>query len=648
MKTASRLGALLFLTGSLLTGCPRTIPCPDGTIADEMNGCIPYDAAPLPDGGEGDAGDAMILLPDGGLPMVDGGGVMMPDAPIDTCPTRAFFADVDGDGFGDPDTMMVACTAPAGFIEDDTDCDDGAELINPMATERCDMARLDENCDGTANEGCECYVGETRTCPGESEVGECVAGTQSCDAMGRWMAACMGTIRPITEACDNRDNDCDSMVDDGPEADADCGAVANGRPDCVAGACLNLCDSGFADCGSGSGCETMLGTPTHCTGCGVGCGWSCRTDATGCTDPTSLSMSPLGPQTTCAVRAGGSLACWGDNNSGEVGDGTTTDATRPRVITFPAAGTVVSAATGVSHSCAVLVTPPATSGNVYCWGDNRVGQLGTSGGVDSLTPVLVPALSNAVEVVAGNDFTCARTATGAVRCWGENGAHQLGQDSTTDSATPVTVTGLTSASRLDAATFNTCAVTSTGSVVCWGASFTGRETTTLPGGLRAVRVAVGGSHRCALSNAGSVFCWGSNASGQIGNGSTTDVSTPTQVGDFGTGFPAPTALDVAAGDSHTCVVTSAGRVSCWGRNTNGQLGDGTTANRTVPTFVPTLTGAFEVEAGNSSTCAFTRNPGDVTNAARTWCWGSNLGGELGDGSTTGRTSPVATLAPAPR
>ncbi len=142
-------------------------------------------------------------------------------------------------------------------------------------------------------------------------------------------------------------------------------------------------------------------------------------------------------------------------------------------------------------------------------------------------------------------------------------------------------------------------------------------------------IAAGGGNTCALTSPGGVKCWGSNFSGQLGDDTTTDRLTPVDVSGLASGVAA-----VAAGGSHTCALTASGRVECWGSNGQGQLGDGTTTERHTPVEVFGLTsGVVAVTAGGSHTCA-------LTSAGGVKCWGSNGAGELGDGTTTERHTPV--------
>ena len=204
--------------------------------------------------------------------------------------------------------------------------------------------------------------------------------------------------------------------------------------------------------------------------------------------------------------------------------------------------------------------------------------------------------TTAAAVAAGSHHTCALTTGGGVKCWGRNYAGQLGDGTTTDRTMPVDVVGLTSGVAAVAAGYqHTCAVTTAGGLKCWAGNVYGElgdGTTTrratpvdvvgLTSGV--VAVAAGGYHTCALTTAGGVKCWGLNSSGQLGDGTTTDRTTPVDVSGLTSGVAA-----VAAGYYHTCALTTAGGLKCWGWNVYGQLGDGTTTNRTAPVDVVGLT-----------------------------------------------------------
>jgi len=253
---------------------------------------------------------------------------------------------------------------------------------------------------------------------------------------------------------------------------------------------------------------------------------------------------------------------------------------------------VAAIAAGDSHTCALMV-----GGGVKSWGDNYNGQLGDGTWTQHTTPVDVSGLTSGVATIAaGGDHTCALTAGGGVRCWGRNDYGQLGDGTTTKRNTPVDVSGLTSG---------------------------------------VVAIAAGHYHTCALTAGGGVQCWGRNGNGQLGDGTTTQRTTPVDVSGLTSGVAA-----IAAGYSHTCALTAGGGIECWGRNSNGQLGDGTTTQRTTPVDVSGLTsGVAAIAAGGYHTCALTAGGGVK-------CWGYNLYGQLGIGEFGYSPTPVDVVSPA--
>jgi alpha-tubulin suppressor-like RCC1 family protein len=245
---------------------------------------------------------------------------------------------------------------------------------------------------------------------------------------------------------------------------------------------------------------------------------------------------------------------------------------------------VVSIAAGEKHTCALT-----SSGAVYCWGENDRGQLGDGTTTDSSVPVPVSGLSSGVAALgSGHKHTCAVLISGGVKCWGHNNHGQLGDGSTSDSALATDVTGLTGA----------------------------------------VTVAAGVEHSCALTSSGSVKCWGRNDKGQIGDGSPGDSSVPVDINGLPFG-----AWALAAGDKHTCSVSVFGVAHCWGHGNKGQLGDGATSDSSTPVLVTGISDAVAVEAGKESTCLLRQN-------SNVSCFGNNSNGQLGDGTTTDSATPV--------
>lgn len=253
-------------------------------------------------------------------------------------------------------------------------------------------------------------------------------------------------------------------------------------------------------------------------------------------------------------------------------------------------------AAGDSFACAL-----ESGGTVRCWGRNNYGQLGNSftgtcfSGPCSVTPVAVSGITNATAIAAGDRHACALLSDGVVQCWGRNDYGQLGNGTTMDSSVPVTVAGITDATSVAAASsLHACALLAVGTVQCWGDNANGElgngTTTssavpvTVAGISDAMIVSAGSAHACALLSGGQLQCWGDNEYGELGNGSmlTTfplGISTPVTV----SGISNATAI--AAGFEETCALLSTGSVQCWGYNSDGQLGDGTTMSSSLPVTV---------------------------------------------------------------
>ena len=340
---------------------------------------------------------------------------------------------------------------------------------------------------------------------------------------------------------------------------------------------------------------------------------------------------------TCALTTSGGVMCWGDNGYGQLGDGTATSSTIPVAVEGLSSG-VAAVAAGGAHTCALT-----DFGGVMCWGYNGDGQLGDGSFTTSRrTPVGVVGLADGVTaIIAGRDHTCASMSSGGIKCWGRNWYGQLGDGYTTSRPTPVNVVGLAGGVvAIAAGGLHTCAITSIGGVKCWGYNHNGQlgdgSTTsrTVPVDVEGLAtgiatIAAMDDHTCAIISTGGIKCWGDNDYGQLGNGSTTNHTTPLEMVGLNHGVVA-----IAAGSYHTCVIISTGAVKCWGNNIYGQLGDGTTTSRTASAEVVGLTaGVVAIAAGNGHTCA-------VTSTGGVKCWGDNYYGQLGDGSRTGRKVPV--------
>jgi len=351
------------------------------------------------------------------------------------------------------------------------------------------------------------------------------------------------------------------------------------------------------------------------------------------------SSMAAGSLHTCALSASGAVQCWGANDSGQLGDGTRLDHLEP--VSVSGLGTGASGlAAGEYHTCARLA-----AGDLRCWGDNHSGQLGDASFEDRLAPVAVVGLSEEVLVVtAGAAHTCSLMESKALLCWGNNAYGQVGRGIALNRPEPVEVHSLSGdLEGLAAGLAHSCALSTSRGAWCWGANPYGQ----IGDGTKTIRLepvdvvglssgiqylTAGGTHTCALNELGGVSCWGNNWSGQLGDGTLTDRTSPVVVENL-----ASRVIALTAGVSHTCALTDQGGLLCWGHNWSGQLGDGTDQNRPLPVAVIGLSdGVRAVTAGGYHTCALLESSGVM-------CWGGNSAGQLGDGSTTDRYLPVAVV-----
>ncbi len=352
---------------------------------------------------------------------------------------------------------------------------------------------------------------------------------------------------------------------------------------------------------------------------------------------SSVAGIATGDAHTC-VRRGtdGAVWCWGNNFRGQLGLGTNISQNTPTAV--PGLAGVLALAAGANHTCARM-----TDGSVRCWGMNNVGQLGLGNTTDRNVPTAVTGLTTVVEISARGDFTCARLADGTARCWGLNTWGNLGAGDTIVHTSPVAVSALTAVAQIDCGGQHTCARLVDGTLRCWGNNATGQLGLGSPGGTRTTpqvvpmltalaEVSAGGGFTCVRTTAGSVRCFGDGTVGQLGNGALFGLSTPATT--LGLSGPA----DSAGGDYFTCARLTDGLVRCFGQNSDGQLGDGTTGGtpRPVPAVASGLYDAAQISAGGSFACVRRAN-GSVS------CWGANTQAQLGTGDTTPRNTP--TLVP---
>ena len=284
---------------------------------------------------------------------------------------------------------------------------------------------------------------------------------------------------------------------------------------------------------------------------------------------------------TCGLKTDGRLFCWGDDSSGQLGDGgSNTSTTTPVQVGTGRSWAFVSA--GYGTTCA-----RKTNNRLFCWGSDLNGQLGDGGSnTDQGSPVQVSGNSTEWrQVSVGGGTVCARKVTGRLFCWGDDQDGELGDGGTdTDQNVPVEVAGAltTWSSSFSAGERNTCARKTGGRLFCWGSDIAGQlgdgggeqdqgAPVQVSGGFTDWReVGVGNGHICARRANGTLYCWGADGSGQIGDGADDGLQEngPAQVG----GSTAWTTLD--AGGDHTCARKNSGRLFCWGRDFYGQIGDG--------------------------------------------------------------------------
>jgi len=351
-----------------------------------------------------------------------------------------------------------------------------------------------------------------------------------------------------------------------------------------------------------------------------------------------------GEMYTCVLLENGGVKCWGRNQYGQLGDGTTTERTSPvEVIGLSSGVAAISAGGGSgtgSHTCALL-----SSGGVKCWGSNDGGQLGDGTTENRYAPVDVVGLDgDAVGIMTGPNHTCARLSSGKVQCWGDNRFAELGDGTLVNKNVPVTISGLSGAVQVTGGASHGCALMAFGEVKCWGfnpygqlgnAIAANRLTATDVSGLSSGvdEISAGESYTCALLSSNEAKCWGTNSYGQLGDGTTYPRQTPEEVSILSTDIAA-ISVSRMTHDSHTCALLASGGVKCWGYNSKGQLGDGTTENRITPVSVSGLeSGVAAIAVGDNYTCALLASGGMK-------CWGVNTFGELGDGTTEDKSTPV--------
>lgn len=342
------------------------------------------------------------------------------------------------------------------------------------------------------------------------------------------------------------------------------------------------------------------------------------------------------------------LQATGYNAAGRLGTGDTTQ--RVVLDTTQLFALMIDVRCGYRHAIALRA-----DGTVWAWGYNGTGQLGDGTTVAKYTPVQVSGLSNIVAIAAGSFHNLALDVNGNVWAWGAGFGGALGNGSTANQTIPVQVSGLTNVQAIAASASHSLALLNDGTVKAWGYNAYGQvgDGTTTPrltpvaveglSGIAAVFAGGGsvisstdsnnGGCSFAIDRAGNLWGWGKNLDGELGDGTTTDRHVPTAI-------TALAGVTQVAGNgiisperAHTLFLLSDGTVWATGYNGLGQLGDGTTLNKVTPIQVPGISGVTQIAAGHAHSLAITQD-------GKVRAWGYNNTGQLGDNSTVTRTSPV--------
>jgi alpha-tubulin suppressor-like RCC1 family protein len=327
---------------------------------------------------------------------------------------------------------------------------------------------------------------------------------------------------------------------------------------------------------------------------------------------------------------------WGYNGSGQLGNGTSiSNSTAPLQVSGLNGVTAIAA--GASHSLAVK-----SDGTAWAWGFNFYGQLGNGNNTNSSTPVQASGLSGVTAIAGGYAHSLAVKSDGTAWAWGLNNFGQLGNGTNVSSSAPLQVSGLTGVTAIAGGNAHSLAAKSDGTVWAWGLNSRGQlgngtnASSTTPvqasglSGVTAVASQAEAYHSLAVKSDGTVWAWGLNNYGQLGNGATSGTS------------PNPTAVQVsglsgvsaiAAGGSHSLALKTDGTVWAWGYNAEGELGNGTTTNSSIPLQVSGLSGVIAIAGGAYHSLA-------LKSDGTAWAWGYNAWGQLGNGTTANSSTPV--------
>ena len=363
-----------------------------------------------------------------------------------------------------------------------------------------------------------------------------------------------------------------------------------------------------------------------------------------------------GTLVSCGLTPAGAAYCWGNNTYGAVGDGTTTT---PRTTPTLVSGghTWKSLFLNDGYTLGGAICGITTSNVGYCWGNNSAGQLGDGTTTHRSTPTLISGGHTWQSIKGDGGVICGVTTGGDGYCWGDNTYGQLGDGTTTQRTTPTLVSGghKWKSMRDRGGGHSNCGITTADDGYCWGRNAYGqlgdntttqRTTPTLVLGghkWQSLRIFAGGiparGNACGVTTAGVGYCWGDNGFGQIGDGTTTMRKTPTLVSGGHT-WKSPFVMSLW---NYVCGITTGDDGYCWGRNSWGELGDGTRTHRSTPTLISgghkwdRIAKKVHGPYGSSSTCG-------ITTVGTGYCWGYNYSGELGSGTTVTYSSTPIPIA----
>jgi len=392
-----------------------------------------------------------------------------------------------------------------------------------------------------------------------------------------------------------------------------------------------------------SGSESTEDSGPACGSMGEACcaggvcdpGLACANDVCG----SCIAAIEAGDRHTCAVRSDGQLFCWGANELGQLGNSRAPFEPLPVLAIATEPDNPIVEVSAIRHTCV-----RSEAGNVRCWGDNASGQVNPGSPSAIAVPTPAPWAGTSTHVATGVSHTCS-TDDVTTECWGSNAENQL--SGAAAGPGPIEF-GSPGYLALELGGSHSCALRIDDSLACWGNNANGQlaqdpatvptvvDPTVIPiEGLQGI--ALGRAHTCVIVD-GAVQCWGRNDLGQLGDGSGAQQIAPVSAA-----LPdeAGAIVSITAGTHHTCAVDDGQRLWCWGSNDNGQLmlepdGMGNDLFTLVPVQLEVGEGVLEVTTGQTHTCARTED-------GRVLCWGTNSTGQIGDGTTNFAFEPTEVM-----